>query len=58
MRAHPVTVLLCSVQPDDTLADSRTTREIYTHTTKRMVDAAISAAADALDEVLEAASGS
>ncbi|MGH8897552.1 MAG: tyrosine-type recombinase/integrase [Egibacteraceae bacterium] len=39
-------------------ADSRTTREIYTHTTKRMMDAAISAAADALDEVLEAASGS
>lgn len=33
-------------------ADNRTTREICTHTTKRMMDAAIMAAANALDEVL------
>jgi len=39
-------------------ADSRTTREIYTHTTSRMVDAAAEAVADALDEVLDGASGS
>jgi len=39
-------------------ADSRTTREIYTHTTTRMVDSALAAAAEALDEVLDAASGS
>lgn len=39
-------------------ADSRTTREIYTHTTSRMVDAAAEAVRDALDEVLDGASGS
>ncbi len=30
-------------------ADSRTTREIYTHTMRRMVDSALAAAAEALD---------
>jgi integrase len=38
-------------------ADSRTTREIYTHTTSRMIAEAVAAATDALDEAL-AASGS
>jgi hypothetical protein len=38
-------------------ADSRTTREIYTHTISRMVDTATAAVTDALDEVLDAASG-
>jgi len=39
-------------------ADSRTTREVYTHTPDRMVDAAIVAAANALDQVLDQAIGS
>lgn len=39
-------------------ADSRTTREIYTHTTSRMNDAAVAAVADALEEALGSPIGS
>ena len=39
-------------------ADSRTTREIYTHTTKRMIDSALAAAAEALDEQVSPPIGS
>lgn len=39
-------------------ADSRTTREIYTHVSERMMDHAVQAIADAVDRVVGDASGS
>ncbi len=39
-------------------ADSRTTREIYTHTTSRMLDTAVSAVVEALDEAFGSPIGS
>ncbi len=39
-------------------ADSRTTREIYTHVSERMMDQAVQAIADAVDRVVGDASGS